>query len=335
MRYNCLHMKRVARRGLLVVAAIVALFFVRAFTDRLTLDIPKQLQDFMTFATSILVESLPFVLLGIFISIAVQIWLPQGFITRYLPKKGIARRLYISCFGVFLPVCECGNLPLARGLIARGLTPAESMTFLLAAPILNPITLITTQQAFPSDPHIMIARAVGALVIANFVGWVFSKHLNQESLLQPHFAATCKADNAEHAHHQSRTSKSLTLLMREAAIILPALFIGAALAGAIQVLVPRDVLLSVGTDPVTSIAVMMTLAFVVAICSNVDAFFALSFSSTFSIGSIVSFLVFGPMIDIKMISLMRTTYTTKTIWYTAILVGTMSILLGLGVNYAF
>jgi uncharacterized membrane protein YraQ (UPF0718 family) len=317
--------------GLALAAAIIG---VRSATSTLVLTIPRELQDFMTFAGSILIESLPFVLLGIVLSIIVQVWLPPNALSRWLPQRGWLRRLYISCFGVFLPVCECGNLPLARGLVARGFSPAESLTFLLAAPILNPITLITTHQAFPGDIRILLARAFGALLIANIVGWIFSKHTNQESLLKPEFVALCKAEDKE-AHNHGRTTRGLQLFNKELGTILPALFVGALIAGAVQVLVPREVLLSIGSSPFLSIIVMMVLAFVVAICSNVDAFFALAFSSTFSAGSIVSFLVFGPMIDIKMLSLMRTTYTPKTLVHVTLVVSLLSVVIGLGVNYAF
>ncbi|HEV7454463.1 MAG TPA: permease [Candidatus Saccharimonadales bacterium] len=318
---------------LIIVAGTIAILYgVRNITYAHPMYAPQMFQDFMTFAGSILIESLPFVLLGIFLSVAVQVWLPANVMTRLLPERGWLRRLYISCFGVFLPVCECGNLPLARGLIAGGLKPAESLTFLLAAPILNPITLITTHQAFPADIRILLARAFGALIIANIVGWIFSKHHKQEELLTLEFAAACAAPDP---HTHGKVERSLQLFNKETAAILPALCIGAIIAGAVQVLVPRSVLLGVGGSATLSIIVMMTLAFVVAICSNVDAFFALAFSTTFSVGSIVSFLVFGPMIDIKMLSLMRTTYRPKVLMQVSLLVALMSLAIGLGVNYAF
>jgi uncharacterized membrane protein YraQ (UPF0718 family) len=316
------------------LGVILTLVTVRTVTAEIGMTVAKPMQDFVTFAASILIESLPFVLLGIFLSIAVQLWVPTRFLSQWLPKRGILRRLYISCFGVLLPVCECGNLPLARGLVARGFTPAESLTFLLAAPVLNPITLITTHQAFPGDIRILIARALGVLLIANFIGWLFSRHPKQQSMLTPEFAATCEEPADTHDHH-SRSHHSVRLFNKELRILLPALFVGALVAAAIQVLVPRDVLLSIGTNPILSIGVMMLLAFVIAICSNVDAFFALAFSSTFSVGSIVAFLVFGPMIDIKMLSLMRTTYTTKVLVQVTLLVALLSLAVGLGVNYAF
>lgn len=316
-------------------AALALLVGVRVFTDdHLRVTLPNALQDLVTLTLSIIIASFPFVILGILLSIVVQHWLPPNALTRWLPKRGLWRRLYISLFGVFLPVCECGNLPLARGLIARGLTPAESLTFLLAAPILNPITLITTYQAFPADPHILIVRALAALVIANIVGWIFGTVKQQKTLLTPAFAASCETDG--HADHQhTRLDRSLTLFGKELGTILPALFVGSLVAGIIQVAVPREVLLSLGGDPGLSIVIMMALAFTVAICSNVDAFFALAFSSTFSVGSLVAFLVFGPMIDVKMLGLMRTTYQTHVLLKVSAVVALLSLIVGLGVNYAF
>jgi uncharacterized membrane protein YraQ (UPF0718 family) len=93
------------------------------------------------------------------------------------------------------------------------------------------------------------------------------------------------------------------------------------------------VLVELGSNPVWSIVAMMVLAFVISICSNVDAFFVLPFASTFLPGSIVAFLVFGPMIDIKMLALMRTTFTTRVLIQVTVLVALMSALIGLVVNY--
>ncbi|CNL18704.1 permease [Mycobacterium tuberculosis] len=114
--------------------------------------------------------------------------------------------------------------------------------------------------------------------------------------------------------------------------MMPALVIGSALAGAVQVLIPRDVLLTIGANPVLSIVAMMLLAIVVAICSNVDAFFALSFASTFSSGALVAFLLVGPLVDIKMLALMRTTFTTRTLVGITGVVLAAAFAIGIGVN---
>ena len=289
---------------------------------------PTPLQDFLTFLISIVVEALPFVVLGIIISVAVQVWLPEGWLLRRLPKCRWVRQVTISLLGVFVPVCECGNVPLARGLLVQGLSASESLVFLLAAPVLNPVTIITTQQAFANDLAVLAGRMAGGFVIANVVGWVFMRRRRDE-LLQPDFIKTCQI--SRHIHER-RWVRSLELFRHEASHMLPALLFGAAAAALVQVAVPREILLTLGSNPAWSIAAMLVLAFVISICSNVDAFFALAFKDTFTAGSLVSFLTFGPMIDIKLLSLMRTTYQPKVLMQVSLLVLLMSAAIGLGVN---
>ena len=211
----------------------------------------------------------------------------------------------------------------------QGFTVSESMTFLIAAPIINPVTIITTHAAFGFDDGILVARILGGLAIANIVGWLFSLHTKQHELLTPTFAAQCERGVEEHG---TRWARSIDIFVRETSVIMPALFIGALVAGAIQVAVPRDLLVSLGSNPLWSVLALMALAFVVSICSNVDAFFMLAFGSIFLPGGIVAFLVFGAMLDIKMVTLLRSTFTTATLVRLLIVVGLASLALGFGVN---
>jgi len=311
-----------------VLVGLAALRLVSAQTGQWSL--PDRLQDWITLSLSVMIEALPFVMLGICIAIIVQVWLPAGRLLTYLPQQPLLRRACLSLLGIALPVCECGNVPLARGLLAKGLTPSESLVFLLAAPILNPVTIITTQQAFAGDMTILWARVFGGFAIANLVGWVYARRPAEE-LLTNTFVASCQADHVQ----QSKRVASLAIFRREVQAMLPALVVGAGLAGLVQVLVSREVLVSLGSQPVWSVIAMVALAFIVSICSNVDAFFALAFRQTFMTGALVSFLTFGPMIDIKVLSLLRTTYRPSVLFQVSALVGLASITLGLVVNYAF
>ncbi|GAA4265909.1 permease [Frondihabitans peucedani] len=325
--------RRLLGAGLVVLAALVA---ARAATGALGPGIlPDRLQDFVTLTLSVIVESMPFVLLGIVLSIVVQVWLPATFFAAWLPRNPVLRRAVISLLGVFLPVCECGNVPLARGLVVKGFSVSDSMTFLIAAPIVNPITILTTYQAFGWSDGVLVSRVLGGFVIANLLGWLYAKKQDQDQLLAPAFAAECRVD-AGGPHHEHgagmRLASSATLFRREMATLLPALFVGAAIAGAVQTLVPRSVLLVLGSNPVWSIAAMMALAFVISICSNVDAFFVLPFASTFLPGGLVAFLVFGPIVDIKMLTLLRTTYRPVVLVQLALVVGLVAAALGLVVN---
>lgn len=311
-----------------VLVGLVALRLISAQTGQWSL--PDRLQDWITLSLSVMIEALPFVMLGICIAIVVQVWLPAERLLTYLPQQPLLRRASLSLLGIALPVCECGNVPLARGLLAKGLTPSESLVFLLAAPILNPVTIITTQQAFAGDMTILWARVFGGFAIANLVGWVYARRPAEE-LLTNTFVASCQADHVQ----QSKQVASLAIFRREVQAMLPALVVGAGLAGLVQVLVSREVLVSLGSQPVWSVIAMVALAFIVSICSNVDAFFALAFRQTFMTGALVSFLTFGPMIDIKMLSLLRTTYRPGVLLQVSAIVGLASITLGLVVNYAF
>ena len=311
-----------------VLVGMAALRLMSAQTGQWSL--PDRLQDWITLSLSVMIEALPFVMLGICIAIIVQVWLPAERLLTYLPQQPLLRRACLSLLGIALPVCECGNVPLARSLLAKGLTPSESLVFLLAAPVLNPVTIITTQQAFAGDMTILWARVFGGFAIANLVGWVYARRPAEE-LLTNTFVASCQADHVQ----QSKRVASLAIFRREVQAMLPALVVGAGLAGLVQVLVSREVLVSLGSQPVWSVIAMVALAFIVSICSNVDAFFALAFRQTFMTGALVSFLTFGPMIDIKMLSLLRTTYRPSVLLQVSALVGLASITLGLVVNYAF
>lgn len=314
------------------VLGIIALIALRATTaESGPAGLPDVAQDLLTLSTSVIIESLPFIVLGIALSILVQVWIPEAWLLRILPRNQWGRRAVISLFGMFLPVCECGNVPLARGLVRRGFTIPESMVFLVAAPILNPVTILTTHAAFGFDDGILVARLLGGFLIANVLGWLFSLHPEPESLLTGRFAEECRIDDGH--RHGTRAEQTVDLFVRESSILMPALVIGALVAGGIQVAVPRDVLVALGSDPLFSVLAMMALAFVISVCSNVDAFFILPFASTFLPGSIVAFLVFGPIIDIKMLALMRTTYSTRTLLRVTLVVGLLSAVLGLVVNY--
>ena len=314
--------------GALVVAALVAVALLSPGPA-----LPTRVQDGLTLSISVLIESLPFVVLGVLLSIVVQVWVPPGAIERWMPRRAWARRMVLSLLGMLVPVCECGNVPFARGLMMRGFPVPETLTFLIAAPIVNPIVIITTHQAFGFDDGILIARLLGGFAVANLIGWLYSRHPDPDALLTERFAASCAvALDADSAPTSGRGQLSLAQLIIELRAVMPALVIGSALAGAVQVLVPRDALLAIGSNPALSIVAMIALAMIVSICSNVDSFFALSFAATFTPGSIVAFLLVGPLVDVKMLALLRTTFRSKVLVGLVVIVVLFAVAVGSVVN---
>ncbi len=149
------------------VAVVAALFLIDAFAPTFfAAPLPTRAQDGLTLALSVLIESLPFVVLGVLLSIIVQVWVPPGAIERWMPRAPWARRAVLSLLGMLIPVCECGNVPFARGLLMRGFRVSDTLTFLVAAPIVNPIVIISTHAAFGFSDGILVARLVGGFLIA-------------------------------------------------------------------------------------------------------------------------------------------------------------------------
>ncbi|NDJ18622.1 permease [Myxacorys almedinensis] len=333
----------------------------------------NQLNNAFTLFLSLLVEAIPFLLLGVVLSGLLQFFVDERRLLSLMPKNSLLGALVGSCIGFLFPVCECGNVPVARRLLMQGAPVPVAIGFLLAAPTINPIVFWATWTAFRGQPEVVLYRIGFSLFIATTIGWVFGTQKDVRPLLQPALASVLsyrtqtsggrgsgastilqsgtyflgqsakplitdpsELQAAMVATAAKPTSYRLRLLldntvqeMRELGSVL---IIGSAIAAIIQVFVPRDVILSLGQSPVTSILAMMLLAAVVSICSTVDSFFALSFASTFTSGALVAFLVFGPMIDLKAVGLMLSIFKPKAIFYLFLLAGLLTFLLTLFLN---
>lgn len=312
---------------LLIGLILLALLALIRFTFDSTFILEDSLQNLVNLSISVIIESTPFVILGTILSALLQRFVSYDKVSRWLPKNTFLRRGILSLLGVFVPVCECGNVPLARGLILKGFTVPEAVTFLLAAPILSPLTIITTYQAFGWENGILIGRIIGGFLIANIIGWYFSTQTNPHSLLTEKFEAACS-----HSHNEDRKPCVFKTFIEETNAIMPTVVLGSFIAGSIHALIPQSLLTSLASNPITAILVMVLMAFIIAICSNVDAFFALSFAGIFPSYSILIFLLVGPLVDIKMLALLRTTFKTKTVITITILVLILSITISLGVD---
>lgn len=297
----------------------------------------NQFNEVITLFFGITVEAFPFVVVGILVSLLIQNLPFEKFFARIIPKNRFLSHLFVALFGIFMPVCECGNIPVARQMLQKGLKVSHVVTFLLAAPILNPITFWSTYAAFSYDKSFVIYRMLGGLFIASIVGIIFSFKKEQSEFLNKKFYEThCCVD---HSHDTLKELgfkkwliKSADYFVNEFGEMFKMLLIGASIAALSQAFIPRDVIVSIGSNPVLSILSMMALAFVISICSTVDAFLALSYATSFTKGSILSFLVFGPMVDMKIFTMLRSTFKIKFLLLLSTLVALFSILIGLIVN---
>jgi uncharacterized membrane protein YraQ (UPF0718 family) len=326
----------------------------------------EQLNNAFTLFLSLLVEAIPFLLLGVLLSSVLLIFIDERWLIAHLPKHPVLGAFVGSCVGFLFPVCECGNVPVARRLIMQGVPMPVAIGFLLAAPTVNPIVIWSTWIAFRDRPEIVVLRVVFSLLIATIIGYLFSVQKDLKPILQPAIALgiiraepkfstrsslldggdfmlgnagmaprRMTQDLIETPKRSIRENFNLLLdnVVQELRELGGVLVLGSAVAAAIQTLTPRELIVSLGEGPIISIVVMMLLAGSISICSTVDSFFALSFAATFTSGSLLAFLVFGPMFDLKSIGLMLSIFKPKAIFYLFAIATQLTFLFTLFVNF--
>ena len=291
--------------------------------------VPPILGEVFTLFLGLIIEAFPFIVLGVAVSTLIALFVKDEWIGRFVPKNRFLSHPMLALLGILIPVCQCGNIPVARRLLAKGLPVSQVVAFRLAAPIVNPITLFTTLQAFNVDPAVAWIRIGAGYAIAVAVGLGISCMRNQKSLLKEEFIAEVCDPEHEHTH---KLPEALGIFQHEFIEMFRMLFVGAAVAALVQGFVPRSVIAPLGAHPLFSVIAMLGLSFIIALCSNVDAFFVLSYSQTFTLGSLLAFMTFGPTINIKILSMLRSTFTARALIMLSIAVGACSLALGLGVN---
>lgn len=264
------------------------------------------LPNLITVFLGIFLEASPFLLFGVLISSAIDVLVTPERLAHWLPRNALVGLLGGVALGAAAPLCECGTVPIARGSISKGLPLPSAIGFLLAAPVINPITVAATYTAFQNQPNIVVLRILLGVAIALAVGGLFLLWPNTRSPLR--VAAATAGDRHDHVHHQHHgpaptLGARLALTLRHTSQELSSLavyLVGASLLAAVlQVFLPRQQLLSVGQGPLLSVVIMMAIAVALSTCSSVDAFVALAFSSTFAPGAILAFLLISPVLNLK------------------------------------
>jgi uncharacterized protein len=259
-------------------------------------------QTFLVIATSIVVEALPFVLLGALVSALLEVYVPDR---AFAAVARLPLRLQVpgaALAGFAMPVCECGSVPVARRLILRGVHPAAALAFMLSSPIINPIVLLSTAVAYQGQAALEMTagRAVLGILVALATAAIVGR-TGAATLLRPR--------RTEHHHHGhgSRPRAVADHLTSDLLFMGRFVIAGAVLAAAMQTIVPQSVFTGVLTTPLLGAGLLMVLAFILSLCSEADAFVAVSFIQ-FPLGPQLAFLVFGPILDIKLALLYGATF---------------------------
>jgi hypothetical protein len=264
--------------------------------------------NFKIILLSIVIEALPFMLLSVFVSAILHNFVAEELIGRIIPKNKLLSIVSAALLGIFIPVCDCGMVPVVRRLVAKGVPLYTAISFMLAAPIINPVVAIATAYAFRGNLAVAFWRLGMAFFIACLTSWVLSHVVKGNALKAETHDHHMHCGCCEHdTHNDPIPKRNFTIrvihTMHDASTEFfemgKYLLLGAMLGALVQIIMPRELLLSVGREPFLSVGVMMVFAFVISVCSAADAFIAAAFITSFSPGSLIAFMIFGPMIDLK------------------------------------
>ncbi|WHY78850.1 permease [Neobacillus sp. WH10] len=273
------------------------------------ISLPQSFLQMNTIFISILIEALPFVTLGVLISGIIQIFVTEEMIAKIMPKNRVLAVVFASFLGILFPSCECGIVPIVSRLVSKGVPISAGIAFMLTAPIINPVVLFATYIAFGSDWKMPLYRGLGAIIVAIVTG-IFIAYRYKGNPFK---------ENYHHHHNHEKTTfwkkvwRTLEHAVEEFFSMGKYLVIGSLIAAAVQTYVKTSTLVSIGQGPASSSLVMMALSFILSLCSEADAFIASSFRTTFSTGSLLAFLVFGPMVDIKNLMMMLATFKKRLV----------------------
>ena len=306
----------------------------------------------------LLLEAIPFLLLGVSIAGLARWLVPQTAWIRRLPRQPLLAPITGALMGFALPACECGNVPVARRMLASGAPLGTAFGFLFAAPVLNPIVLASTWAAFPDQPWLLIARPLGAFGLAVLLSLSLTllpesqllamallseRRMNQPlssiGLLDRSSGLIGTGTNRDplleaQPVRPERPSPHQVLEQssRECLDLIGLLLLGCLVSAMVQTWLPRSWLLAIGAAPTASILALMLLAVVVSVCSSVDAFLALGFAAQVTPGALLAFLLLGPVVDLKLVGLFSVLMRPRAIAITTATASLGVLLIGQWIN---
>jgi uncharacterized protein len=318
--------------GILLLITIPLL--VTGLPDLTLAAVTGRIQSLVTIFLGIFIEAVPFLLAGSLVSGLISVFVSRESLMKLIPRHPVLAAVMGALMGLVFPVCECGVVPVTRRLYQKGVPLSVGVSFMLAAPVVNPVVIASTVAAFGWGP--MLAGRLGiSLLIAVTVGTLF--HLAQpEEVLQDAVAESCQHGDCHHPVNHGQGKRLWDALASAGDDFLEMvrfLIIGSFLAAGMQTLIPQSALLNLAHGIPLSILVMLALAFVLSVCSTVDAFLALAFVNVFPPAAILGFLVFGPMVDIKSTLMFTGVFRRQAVAYLVLLPLVMSLLAGLALSF--
>ena len=268
---------------------------------------------------AIIVEALPFMLLGTLAGGIIEVFVPVAWVERFFGRKKIRAVFLAGGMGLFFPTCECAIVPVVRRLLGKGVPFAAAITFMLAGPIVNIIVTWSTAIAYTYNWSVVSIRLLCGYVVAVFVGLLLSRFFNRRNGII----------TGVHLNHSQgcgcTVQEHVTILWHQKARHAPGhaaddfftvgryLVIGAFIAALLRSSVPLDAFTGLMGSPIAAIALMMLMAVLLNLCSEADAFISASFRWLLPGSAQMGFMVLGPMFDLKLLLMYFSIFRNRVI----------------------
>ena len=298
--------------GALILVALVAVWATQGTLAGSGVPVGRA----ATIAVGMTLQAIPFLLLGVFVAELIEAFVSPALIARVFPTNPVASVLTALVAAFLLPVCDCSTVPLVRTLLRRGVPPRTVFIILFAAPSINPLVLFSTWYAFGPSLKAVSLRVVAAVICTALIATLLSIRMPSLTAVlrqsESDDACDCSDGCGVHAAQTTRgrfssfSSASASAFLR----VVPYMLIGAALSSAIQGLLPAGFMTG-HTSSYVSIAVAMLMAFILSQCSSSDAIVARSMTSLLPPGALMTFMLMGPMLDVKNVFMLSAVFSTR------------------------
>ncbi|MFO7890496.1 MAG: permease [bacterium] len=268
----------------------------------------------------------PYLLLGMLIAGILHVFLGPAFISRHLGGTGLSSIFKATLFGIPLPVCSCGVIPVAASLKKEGASKSSTLSFLVSTPTTGVDSIAATYSLM--GPLFAVFRPIAAFFSGIIIG-VFNHIFNPDKK---------RAKRKKHSHQVRLSYMNIKEIFRYGFMELAEdigkwMLLGVMIGGILTAIIPQNLLLTVLPNPFLHFLVMLLIAVPLYVCAIGSIPIAAALiQKGFSPGAALIFLIAGPATNAVTLSFVRSKLGKKAFYIYLISIIIVSIVLGLVFN---
>jgi hypothetical protein len=244
---------------------------------------------------STLAQMAPYLLFGFLTAGLLSVWISPAFVERHLGGRGFATVVKASLFGVPLPLCSCGVIPVSMSLYKHGAGRGAAVSFLLSTPQTGVDSIFVTYSLL--GPFFAVLRPIAAFLTGLFGGGLVNL-LDPSEKASDESSKTCSDDCCAN----QKKPPAWKRMLRHGFVTLPTdiglpMLVGLVIAAAISIWVPDDLFavhLAAGSNLIAML-VMMLVGIPIYVCATASVPIAAALiAKGLSPGAALVFLMTGP-----------------------------------------